>query len=504
MFKISKFSKIILLLLVLSLLAGCTNSEDASAPVEDELVENDEPAENQETSNSSEEWDMETEFLVIGGGVAGLTAAIEASDVGFEDIIVLEKLGVVGGSAFVSDGILGGYETIVTKELDLHIDPQDMYNDQMKEKKYNLDPDLTWLTTEKSGETIDWLIEHIGVEFEPEVIVKDGYGSIQAMHIVDGGGAAMRIPYDNALNERPEIEILKDTEGTELIVENDVVIGVIAKQDDKIIRIKADAIMLATGGYNSNHELIANAHPANRVFQPATMAWSTGDGLIMATEVGAGVNNLDQIQCYLREHDNPRSQAPYLYSIFVGKEGKRFMDEKRTGQTYNQENRDAVIMQTGKDGTDHFWSISDQATMNEFGIGETESERDEVFVADTLEDLALKIGIDPVGLKETVDHWNEMVENGEDTDYGRTRSLKKIEEAPYYGLKTIFFSSVCHGGITKNAKAEVTKINGENIPGLYAAGELTTVTNSNGYTISNAITFGRIAAQSAYEYTQSK
>lgn len=112
--------------------------------------------------------------------------------------------------------------------------------------------------------------------------------------------------------------------------------------------------------------------------------------------------------------------------------------------------------------------------------------------------------VDPVGLKETVERWNEMVEKGEDTDFGRTRSLKKIGEGPYYGLKTTFFSSVCHGGITKNANAEVTKIDGQIIPGLYAAGELTTVTNSNGYTISNAITFGRIAAKSAQEYIKSK
>lgn len=495
MMKIAKYSKIIVLVLILSLLTACTAPEVAqdtssipSAP-ENEV---------------SEIWDMETEFLIVGGGVAGLTAAIEAADVGFEKVLVIEKLGVVGGSAFVSDGILGGYETKVTKKLDLHIDPKDMYNDQMKEKKYILDPDLTWLTTEKSGETIDWLIDNVGVEFQPDVIVKDGYGNIQAMHIVEGNGMGMRLPYAKAIEQRQEIEILMETQATELITKDDVVIGVVAKQGDKTIRIKADAVMLATGGYNSNHDLIANTHPANRIFQAATLPWSTGDGLIMSTKIGAGVNNLDQIQCYLREYNNPRSQAPYLYSIFVGKEGKRFMDEKRTGQTYNQENRDAVILQTAKDGTDYFWSISDHATLAEFGIGETEPVREGVIVADSIEELAKAIEVDPIGLKETVDNWNKMVEEGADIDFGRTKSLKKIEQGPYYGLKTIFFSSVCHGGITKNEKAEVTMVDGKSIPGLYAAGELTTVTNSNGYTISNAITFGRIAAKSAFGYAKSK
>lgn len=489
MLKSNKLSKVILLVLVLSLLSGCTQGADKTTLSQNQV---------------SEGWNMETEFLIVGVGVAGLTSAIEAADLGIEKVLLIEKLGVLGGSAFVSDGILGGYETNITKKLDLHIDPKDMYNDQMREKKYNLDPDLTWLTTEKNGETIDWPIDNVGIEFQPEVIVKDGYGSIQAMHIVEGGGPGMCLPYDKAIEERKAIEILKDTKAMELIMDNGTVIGVVAEQDGKSIRIKADAVMLGTGGYNSNHELIANSHPANRIFQPATLPWSTGDGLIMATEVGAGTNNLDQIQCYLREYDNPRSQAPYLYSIFVGKEGKRFIDEKRPGQTYNQENRDTVIMQTGKDGTDHFCSISDQGTMDEMGLGETEKEREEVIVADTLEELAAAMEVDPVGLKETVERWNEMVEKGEDTDFGRTRSLKRIGEGPYYGLKTTFFSSVCHGGITKNANAEVTKIDGQIIPGLYAAGELTTVTNSNGYTISNAITFGRIAAKSAQEYIKSK
>ena len=483
MFKLKKMSKVIMLIVVFSMLTACGQGAN---------------------KGTSQGWDMETEFLIVGGGVAGLTAAIEAADVGIKDVLVIEKLGVLGGSAFISDGILGGYETKVTKELDLHIDPKDMYDDQMKEKRYNLDPDLTWLTTEKSGETIDWLIDNLGIEFEPEVLVKDGYGNLQAMHIVEGNGPGMRLPYDKAIEEREEIEILMNTQGMELIVEDNAIIGIIAKQDDKTIRIKADAVMLGTGGFNSNHDLIANSHPANKVFQAATLPWSTGDGLIMATEVGAGVNNLDQIQCYLREYNDPRSQAPYLYSIFVGKEGKRFMDEKRTGQTYNQENRDAVIAQTGKDDRDHFWSISDQATMDQFGMGETEAEREGVIVANSLEELAIAMEVDPVGLEETVNNWNQMVEEGKDDEFKRTKSLMKIDQGPYYGLKTIFFSSVCHGGITKNEKAEVIKLNGDSIPGLYASGEITTVTNSNGYTISNAITFGRIAANSAYEYIKSK
>lgn len=484
MMKMNKIKQLFVLLLTVTVLGACA------------------PAEDKENTATSEEWDMETEFLVVGGGVAGLSAAIEAADVGFEDVLLIEKLDVTGGSAFVSAGIIGGYDTEITRDLGIEVDPEDIYQEQMAEKKYKLDPELTKLTIDKSGETIDWLINTIGVEFEPEVGVIDGYGSLDAMHTVEGGGAGMRTAYDQALEDRPEIEVVTATKAEKLIVEDGKVIGVEAEQDGEMVRIKSEAILLATGGYNSNYELFVNAHPANKVFQPASYPWSTGDGLIMATEVGAGATNLDQLQAYLRDYEDPRSQSPYLYNIFVGMDGKRFMDEKRTAQTYNQENRDAVIEQTGKDGTDYFWSVADQATLDLMGVGEAEAERDAVIVADSLEELANAMEVDVEGLTGTIENWNKMVENQEDVEFGRTEMLMPIIEAPYYGLKTTLFSSVTHGGITKNEKAEVTKIDGEVIPGLYAAGELTTVTNSNGYTISNGITFGRIAAQSAYEYVK--
>lgn len=83
---------------------------------------------------------------------------------------------------------------------------------------------------------------------------------------------------------------------------------------------------------------------------------------------------------------------------------KRFMDEKRTAQTYNQENRDAIIEQTGKDNTDYFWSVANQATLDLMGVGEAEAERDAVIVADSLEELANAMEVDVEGLTATVEN----------------------------------------------------------------------------------------------------
>lgn len=481
--------KLLSLLLVLGMLTACT--PQATPP------ETPPPASNPVLTTPQPVFDRQVDMLVIGGGVAGLTAAIEAADLGCENILVLEKLAFLGGSAFVSEGILGGYETQVTKALDLHIDPKDMYEDQMREKKYTLDPALTWITTEKSGETIDWLIDHLSVPFSPDVIIKPGYGNYQSIHIVEGGGSGMRAPYDAALAARPAITVEMETRGTELITEDGRVVGAVVEKDGVSTRIGAKAVVLATGGYNNNRELVTALHPANSVFQPSAMVTATGDGLIMATAVGAGTNNVDQIQCYLREYEDPRSQTPYMYNIFVGAEGKRFMDEKRIAQTYNQENRDAVIEQYGKDGTDWFWSINDHAAMTQFNLAEDAKTHAGVFIGETLEELAGKIGVDPAGLTQTVAEWNEMAANQADPQFGRSTFWMPISTGPYYAIKTTFFSSVCHGGITKNDKAQVTRFDGSAISGLYAAGEVTATTNANGYTISTAITWARVAAQNA-------
>lgn len=478
--------RLVALLVSLVLLCGCTTA----------------PKQEQKPSSG---FDKETDLLIIGGGVAGLSSAIEASDVGIENILLVEKLAVLGGSAFVSGGILGGYETQVTKALDLHVDPKEMYNDQMQEKKYILDADLTWLTTEKSGETIDWLIDEIQVPFQKDVIIKPGYGNFPTIHLVEGEGPGMRDPYMKAIEARPNIKIETETKAVELIVENNKVVGAIVEQGGKTVRVGAKAVILATGGYSSNHDLMTAVHTPNKVFQASSVPWSTGDGLIMATEIGAGVQNLDQIQVYLREVEDMRSQMPYMFNIFVGLNGKRFMDEKRVAQTYNQEIKDDIVELYGKQEADYFLSINDQAAMDMFNLTETAKEHPGMTIANTLDELAVATGMDAAALKETVAKWNEMVASGEDSEYGRNnQTLMPIGEGPYYALKTTFFSSVCHGGITKNANAEVTRFDGSIIEGLFAAGEVTTVTNSNGYTISNAITFGRIAANSALNYIKAK
>ena len=226
--------------LTLGLAAGCS-----AAPVENEPT--------------GAAYDREVDYLILGGGVAGLSSAIEAADLGVEDILILEKTGNLGGAAFYSGGILGGLDTQVTDALNLQVDIEDIIAEQMAEKHYILDEELTRLTIEKAGETIDWLIDEIGVPFQKETVVKDGYGTYPVIHLVEGEGMGMKEPFAKALEERENIEVMLNTPAVDFIVEDGKVVGAVAMQEGKELRIKADAVLLATGGYSANHELFASA-----------------------------------------------------------------------------------------------------------------------------------------------------------------------------------------------------------------------------------------------------
>ena len=449
-------------------------------------------------SAGAETFDEKHEILIIGGGASGLSAAVEAADLGAKDVLLVEKLGYVGGSAFVSAGILGGFETQVSKALDLHIDPMDMYNEQMAEKDYTLDPALTMTTTMKSGETIDWLIDRVGVPFQKDIVVKDGYGTFQTIHLVEGGGAGMRAPFDETIKGLEAVKVELNTPATELICEDGKVVGAVIQREGKPVRVGAQAVILATGGYSSNRELFTRLHPANAVFQSGMMPGCTGDGLVMAMNIGAIGQNVDQIQVYLREYDDVAAQTPYMYTLFVGLDGQRFMDEKSTAQTYNQAIRDDIIDLYGRQGADYFYCINDHAAMEQFGLAEDAKNKPGVVIADTLDELAEKTGMDAEGLKAAVEKWNtECVAQQQDTEFGRTQFFLPVAQGPFYALKTTFFASVCHGGLAKNENAQPIRADGTPIEGLYTSGEVTATTNSNGYTISAAVTWGRIAAENA-------
>ena len=494
--KIRRFSVVLALLLAL-LLAACT----PNTPAEDLQTP---PVEEGATPG----FDDQADLVVVGAGAAGIAAAVEAADSGCEDIILLEKTAILGGTAILSEGILSGYDTQLSQKHGAHVTAQECYDRMMEISDAQIDPELTWITAEKCGETIDWLIDVLHVPFVDEVVVNPTYGPLQMIHNVEGKGSGFAEPFAEAIESRPAIRLMMECPGISLIGdENDVIVGVEAQKDGEPYRIQAKAVILATGGCGSNTELLSRLVPLYDGCVPAAHVGATGDASIMASEFGAAIANPNLFRATLADLEaiEQRGVRGFAASIgnflqggaiIVNTEGQRFIDDRPVERVGSFHIPFFEAMHNGEES--YFWAINDQAGMDVKGA--TRPGGMEYLKADTLEELAVLIDIDPAALQATVDRWNELAQKGVDEDFGRTIDLTPLGDGPYYAVKTGVAAMITYAGVLNNERAEVVKVNGEIIPGLYVAGEAASNANWAGWMMSNAFTWGRIAAHSALDY----
>lgn len=452
-------------------------------------------------------YDVETDVLIIGGGGAGLTAALEAKDNGAKNVLIIETLPRVGGTTFVSQGMIAGYQTKVQKDNGVEdITYEQMYDNLMNNALYRLDINLTEITVEKSKDTIDWLVDRVSIPFNSDVLV--GYGPLQMMHVVEGGGPAMYDPFMKAI-EDAGVTIMTETTGKSLITdETGAVVGAMAMGKESEIKIKASSVIITTGGYSNNPELTASLDPEYEGTFGIGFPSAKGDGLIMASNVGAGLTHTNDLMAVLKDYEimkdfngtsNSATVSRYIglpNLVLVGQEGKRFVDEKSGGYMTQELNR-PIFGQMHKDKVGYVWALSDVKATTDAGVARG---NDMQFIqADTVEELASLMGVDPVNLKTTIDSYNSYATSGIDPEFKRT--VMEPLEAPYTAVAVVPCEIITYGGIMRNEKSEVLRADNTVIPGLYVAGEAGANSAYMGFTISNAITWGRIAGENAAIYS---
>lgn len=493
-------SLLLALMLTLTTITGCSNAAPAPSNVSNESP----------VSAEAPVYDKTVDFLIIGGGGAGLAAAIEAHDNGIKNIVIVEKLSTIGGTTFISQGMIAGYDTKIQKaDSSVPTNYDEMYVNLMNNANYRLDPNLTKVTVERSGQTIDWLVDRIAVPFKSDVMV--GYGPLEMMHIVEGGGHGMLEPFRNTLN-KAGIEVMTETTATEIVTDSEgKAVAVKCTTKNGEITIGAKAIMIATGGYASNPELTERLDPEFSGTFGIGFGASKGDGLIMANNIGAALSHTNYLMAVLKdyeimsEHSGTSATANVngftgkpTNVIFVGAEGKRFVNERNPGYMSQDLNR-PVFDQMHKDGLGYVWAISDEATINELKIKRASDM--EYIKANSIEELAKLTGVNAAGLTETINNYNSYAQAGFDPEFKRTASegMTKLT-APYVALSVVPCEIITYGGIVRNEWAEVLRADGSIIEGLYVAGEASANSSYMGFTVSNAFTWGRIAGQSAADY----
>lgn len=463
---------------------------------------------NEGTNIVGETLEYTTDVVVIGGGGAGLAAAVSAHENGAK-VIVAEKMPRLGGNTILAGSAFNAVDPERQKKQGIE-DSLDKHFTQTYEGGDKVgNTELIRTFVEGAYPTLEWL-EGLGLEFEDEVFTVAGGMWPRAHRTIKPLGTGYISTYENYINEhQDDMEILLDTEITELIVKDNRVVGVKGKGLKGEVIIHANnGVIIASGGFGASRELRDkyNEHwPSLTNLKSTNHPGATGDGLIMAEAVGANLVGLEHIQ--LLPLGDPKTGSlsgnvnkGVTSSIFVNKDGNRFVDEGARRDVMTRalmEQEDALM-----------WIVLDSKsyptgdTLNNFGETIDELiEQGRAFKGETLEELAEKIGVDANNLAKALEEFNEAVEKGEPDTFGRTLFDKKIDTAPFYAGSRVPTVHHTMGGIEINTSAQVLDVNGKVIPGLYAAGEVTGgIHGSNrlgGNALADIAVFGRIAGESA-------
>lgn len=459
-------------------------------------------------SNKSEKEPTEQTFdvVVVGSGGAGFSAAIEAKEAG-KSVVLIEKMPAVGGNTLISGAEMNVPNNWVQEKLGIKGDsPEKMAEDTIKGGDELGDPHMIQVMTENALDAATWLKDNIKVEFLDDQLFQFGGHSYKRALIPKGHTGQEVITKFRAKADKLDIPIKLNTTAKELIQENNRITGVKAEnKEGQMITYKSkNGVVLTTGGFGSNVEMRKKYNEKmDESYMSTVTEGSTGDGIIMAEAVGADLTNMENIQTY--PICNPKTGVISLLAdtrfdgaILVNQEGKRFVEELERRDVISN----AILEQTGG-YTYQLWNDDINKISGTMKVHEAEYEellkQKMIVKADTLEEAAAFFDIDIQNLKETVKKVNQYAKNGKDEEFNHRGELVSLAKGPYYIEKAV--PSVHHtmGGLVINDKTEVLNKDGQPIPGLYAAGELTGVIHGSnrlgGNAITDIIVFGRIAGQ---------
>ena len=480
------------------------------------------------TKTSSAE-NLQADILVVGGGGSGLAAAVAAAEKGANNIIVLEARRTPGGNAVFPLGIFAA-ESRLQKRLGIDARKDDLFKKSMNYAHWKTNPRLVRALVNKSGDTIQWL-EGKGINF---VRVHPIYSNQvpPTFHFSSGPGTTgAKVVRALAKNcQDLGVHLLCQAKAKKLLTSKEGrVIGVLAEAKDKEIRITAKSVILATGGFAGNKELIKKYLPTYNEKEIHHVGIPhNGDGLLMATEIGAATEGMAILEMEGPEFPWSSPLSPIVKrpnTIWVNKKGERFTDE--TAALLFPESANSIYRQPNKTSYTLFDEKIKQSIIDE-GLSPWEQfvidskswptrvdkelrlqvDKGRVKISDAWDEIAKWIGVVPEVLKSTIDEYNSSCDRGYDEIFVKDRRyLLPLLTPPYYAIQCCLNLLTTHGGIKVNRHMEVLSHQDSPIKGLYAAGVETGGTDSDTYNVNLTghsfgftINSGRIAGESAARY----
>ena len=445
------------------------------------------------------------DVVIIGSGGTGLSAAIQANELGMK-VAVLEKEEELGGNTNRASSGMNAAETNVQLHHGVIDNVADFYHETYKDGGRLNDKDMLGYFVYHTAPAIDWLADH---DIKLDDITITGGMSKKRTHrpasMAPIGGFLVKSLLKVVAQE--DIPVFNKTKVTELRRADDGRVNGVKVDADGITKIiNAKAVILATGGFGASKEYIKRFRPDLESYKTTNQPGATGDGLKLAENVGAELMQMNLVQV----HPTVQQDNPHVYligeavrgegAILVNAEGKRFVNELNTRKIVSNaitalpEHSAYLILDQGI--RDHVKAIE---FYDKVGL---------VVHGETIEDLAKKINVDPSNLKQTVATWNQAVENHDDAEFGRTTGMDRAITNP--GFFAIHIAPAIHytmGGIHITPKTQVLDGNGDIIKGLFAAGEVAGGLHGNnrvgGNSIAETIVFGRQAGQQVALYARS-
>lgn len=434
--------------------------------------------------------------IVVGAGLAGLSAAVEMGRGGV-DVLVVEMNSMAGGHAVMAGGvaIVG---TPVQENAGFLDSPDLAYEDWM-EWTEDGDPKWTRFYVENSREMIyDWATE-LGVEFVRAAPAHAN--SVPRFHFTAGRAVHLVLPIYRTALSLPSVSFQWNKRAERLIVENGRIAGVVVRdlRTDEVITLRAPNVVLATGGFESDLErVLANwtpGLPAPQRLLIGSAVSATGSGHDMAVAAGAALTKMNRHYIYVNGLVSPRDPegiraltAGNDSSIWVNVQGERFTNEAGF-------DKDILVDLLNQDGST-YWAIFDENTRDDFGSRGAAwlntatdghpllDNPDTANKAQSLEELAAMAGLPSEALIASVQQFNRMVEAGVDTEFGRFGQVgnvpPKIAQPPFYAVQMFPMTRKSMGGVAIDMQGRALNDEGQVLPGLYAAGEINGSVGING------------------------
>lgn len=427
---------------------------------------------------------VNTDLVIIGGGPAGLAAAISAREAGLKNIILIEKLDILSGN--------GKYDMNFYDLINSKAQKANGINDSVEaliaDNSNPLDtPERIRAQAEGAFVLDKWLRSF-------DVNLNYNYGKRGHMAEADAyAGAHIQDGMEKKVKELG-IDVRTGTKGLDLIMKDGKAVGVKVQNRNNFYDINAKAVILATGGFSANKELLKKYVPGSEVFQTSNQLGATGDFIPVFEKNNIKTANLEVLNIFpfiIRQTRDLTGGGDGF--ILVNKEGKRFTSESITYAT-----RFSTAQKILAQPDSAAFYIYDQKLYDSSYRLQKHTAQGLHTKANTIDELADKLGIDKDNLKETVKEFN-MAVRGEIKDPFREKPTKKefMSEGPYYGVQVESAVHMTRGGVVADEKTQVYYENGKVVKGLYAAGE---VANSNSGAYSAAVIFGRIAGEEATKY----